>query len=425
MSRLATRCPHCSTRFYLSQQQLQAAAGAVRCGACMQLFNARLFMQGSQQAAEPPIVSPVTRQSEPAWPPLYGERDQPTALKDKPTLDEIELDLDSDDFTAELTRLAREEAEQIARQTAPGAAQRVMPLRSGPAPAPETEPSAEAHRPAEVEKTAEIEVWTDTKLEPEPLVADSHTAEPEPDEPLVGFSAEPRVKIRSRTQAHIEPAIEPLLAEDYQLSQEPEPEPVSLHIDPDNLLTDRTDNDFAERLSALDDEPLQLDWQDAPRKSKRSSALWGLLALLALLGLPVQYLYYNFNQLALQDQTRPWLEALCALGNCQLPSKADISQIQNTNLVVRQHPDFKGALIIDAILYNRAPFSQPFPRLELNFMNSAEQPLASRAFYPHEYLAGELAGSQQMPSQIPIHIALEVLLPDPQASRYGIRFLAN
>ncbi|MBV1919603.1 MAG: zinc-ribbon domain-containing protein [Pseudomonadales bacterium] len=31
---LLTKCPHCATTFRLSQQQLEIAGGAVRCGAC-------------------------------------------------------------------------------------------------------------------------------------------------------------------------------------------------------------------------------------------------------------------------------------------------------------------------------------------------------------------------------------------------------
>ncbi|MEJ2755101.1 MAG: DUF3426 domain-containing protein [Gammaproteobacteria bacterium] len=40
MQSFTTQCPHCSTTFKLSQNQLDAAQGAVRCGACMQVFNA-------------------------------------------------------------------------------------------------------------------------------------------------------------------------------------------------------------------------------------------------------------------------------------------------------------------------------------------------------------------------------------------------
>ena len=37
---LLTKCPHCSTTFRLTQAQLEIAGGAVRCGACYQVFHA-------------------------------------------------------------------------------------------------------------------------------------------------------------------------------------------------------------------------------------------------------------------------------------------------------------------------------------------------------------------------------------------------
>ena len=35
-----TQCPHCRTSFRVSRAQLSAAHGAVRCGACLHVFNA-------------------------------------------------------------------------------------------------------------------------------------------------------------------------------------------------------------------------------------------------------------------------------------------------------------------------------------------------------------------------------------------------
>ncbi|MNJ75600.1 hypothetical protein D3C77_727210 [compost metagenome] len=67
-----------------------------------------------------------------------------------------------------------------------------------------------------------------------------------------------------------------------------------------------------------------------------------------------------------------------------MPSRVDIERIKSSNLVVRSHPDFNGALIVDAIIYNRAPFSQPFPLLELRFADLNGQLIASRRFKPAE-----------------------------------------
>ena len=176
-----------------------------------------------------------------------------------------------------------------------------------------------------------------------------------------------------------------------------------------------------EHLFELDDEPLELDWQP-PKKPWGRWLGWGLLNLLGASALAGQYVIYHFDELARQDQYRPWFEQLCPAIGCQLPSKVDINQVKSSNLVVRSHPEFSGALVVDAILYNRAAFSQPFPLLEIRFADINGQLLASRRFKPSEYLAGELAGNAEMPPQTPIHISLDILDPGTQAVNYSLSF---
>ncbi|MBB4868027.1 putative Zn finger-like uncharacterized protein [Pseudomonas nitritireducens] len=174
-------------------------------------------------------------------------------------------------------------------------------------------------------------------------------------------------------------------------------------------------------LHDLNDEPLQLDWQKPQRRWGRR-LFWLLLVLLALAGLAAQYIVYHFDELARQDQYRPWFAQACPELGCTLPSKVDVEQIRSSNLVVRSHPDFSGALVVDAIIYNRANFSQPFPLLEMRFADLNGQLIASRRFKPSEYLSGELAGQSEMPPQTPIHISLDILDPGPKAVNYSLSF---
>ena len=78
--------------------------------------------------------------------------------------------------------------------------------------------------------------------------------------------------------------------------------------------------------------------------------------------------------------------------------------------------------MVDAILYNRAPFSQPYPLLELRFADLNGKMIASRRFKSGEYLSGDLAGKAEMPPQTPIHIALDILDPGPKAVNYSLSF---
>lgn len=176
-----------------------------------------------------------------------------------------------------------------------------------------------------------------------------------------------------------------------------------------------------ESLDQLRDEPLQLAWEK-PRRQWPRRLGWLLLILLALGGLAAQYVAYHFDELARQDAYRPWFAQLCPEIGCTLPSKVDVEQIRSSNLVVRSHPEFSGALVVDAIIYNRASFSQPFPLLELRFADLNGHLIANRRFKPGEYLGGELAGRTEMPPQVPIHVSLDILDPGPKAVNYSLSF---
>lgn len=41
MSDAITRCPKCTTSFRITEAHLKSAKGAVRCGSCLNIFNAK------------------------------------------------------------------------------------------------------------------------------------------------------------------------------------------------------------------------------------------------------------------------------------------------------------------------------------------------------------------------------------------------
>ncbi|MCU1718246.1 DUF3426 domain-containing protein [Pseudomonas sp. 5P_3.1_Bac2] len=413
-----TQCPHCRTSFRVSLTQLNAAHGAVRCGACLHVFNAAQQLRQQGQSVPGPTAAPSPAAS-PAKPVATAPAPTPAPAAPSAALTPAashklagksndtlwihdDLDLDNLDLDEELAKLDAQE--QLRSQPAATAAQ---PPRATPAnPVTSTTPSAPTPVAAEIAPPHEAAT---VPAEPNPRAAEETASEP-------SFSAlEPLNELDrpepplSSTEPLEEEAAQPLAAEADHTAAEP----ADVSRDEPKLSGDY-------RLE-LHDEPLQLDWQ--PAKSNWPRRLgWISLNLLAALALGGQYLWYHFDELARQDQYRPWFEQLCPSLGCTLPSKVDISQIKSSNLVVRSHPEFSGALVVDAILYNRAPFSQPFPLLEMRFADINGQLLASRRFKPGEYLAGELAGNKEMPPQTPIHISLDILDPGTQAVNYSLSF---
>lgn len=404
MTSFITRCPHCSTSFRVGSSQLTAARGMVRCGACLEVFNAARAL--TQDPAAPATPLPATEHAPAPAASQAAAAPAPAAQPTEPLWIHDDLDLDNLDLDEELAKLEAQERalaqdyETLARRATP-------PV--GPATAPgDDEAWAEALLEGEREPPATPRQSLAAQLAPGDLVqVDPLSATPPP--PLTrpqDTSPQP-----AETPAPRSPRIEPALsaaADDRTgppLTNPPRRDPEL----PGNGLFE------------LEDEPLQLDWRER-RKPWGRWLGWGLLNLLAAGGLVAQYLAYNFDELARQDRYRPWFEQLCPTLGCELPSRVDISQIRSSNLVVRSHPEFEGALVVDAILYNRAAFSQPFPLLELRFADLAGKLVASRSFKPGEYLAGELAGQTEMPPQVPIHIALDILDPGAKAVNYSLSF---
>ena len=188
------------------------------------------------------------------------------------------------------------------------------------------------------------------------------------------------------------------------------------------ILNDDIDlGDLDTRSFKQDTSPLLQNQQ--PKKRSSKIIVWFLLSSLTLLLLLGLYTYSNFNQLARQDRTRPWLATICPVLDCELPPKVAIEQIKSSNLQVRSHPDFSGAILVNAIIYNRATYNQAFPLLELIYLDQYDQPLTRRLFKPSQYLS-EADAKQQMLPQTPIHIAIETLKSSEDTANSRLNFIS-
>ncbi|WP_172143586.1 MULTISPECIES: DUF3426 domain-containing protein [Pseudomonas] len=442
-----TQCPQCRTSFRVSLMQLGAARGAVRCGACLHVFNAaqQLLEQGQQlPGAAPQAASLMPAATSPDVAPSVQAEPEPFAPQNQNDSDTLwihdDLDLDSLDLDEELAKLEEQE-QQLSQQ--------FLALNQRPEHSEPFRPAADSGILAHDEDWAEALLHEDSPQPPASIAPAAPSTAPQtlvsanespattpPDTAHVADS--PVRDVAPLKLSALEADDQPPALDEPSLSAQRDDPGLDLDLDdldtPDeqqpapaaprqaDRITARSEPGLRdEHLFELDDEPLQLDWQPA-RKPWGRWLGWGLLNLLAATALIAQHIHYNFDELARQDQYRPWFEQLCPLIGCTLPSKVDISQIKSSNLVVRSHPEFSGALVVDAILYNRAPFAQPFPLLEMRFADINGRLLASRRFKPSEYLAGELAGQAEMPPQTPIHVSLDILDPGTQAVNYSLSF---
>ncbi|UZJ59975.1 DUF3426 domain-containing protein [Pseudomonas sp. KU26590] len=448
-----TQCPHCQTSFRVSHAQLSVARGMVRCGSCLQVFNAakQLLEQRADATPQTPSPSVPNAESMEKNPEIIAPQSlvvtQPASLPVKREERDVDLDsLDLDDLDVELARLEQREIQlpesfgRVSKARDHDEVESFSARRDEPDVAQESWAHGMSHDDVDqlpelrAEVVEEHEEHTDHTIDENPLdepinQQDRHRTEPSfsltPDD-LDDEPARPH-SLKPHAEAGDEPSSERFSALDThdnqdRLSARHDDEDDEVQRAADGKRGSRNEPGLRDRaLVDLTDDPLQLSWQKTkPRWGRR--LLWMLLILIALGALAGQYVAYHFEELARQDQYRPIFTELCPTLGCKVPSKVDIKLLKSSNLVVRSHPEFQGALVVDAIIYNRASFSQPFPLLELRFADATGQLIASRRFKPGEYLSGELAGKDEMPPQTPIHIALDILDPGPKAANYSLSF---
>ena len=408
-----TQCPHCQTSFRVSHAQLSMARGVVRCGSCLQVFNAaqQLLNKGTETEQLPTTVAPLVAEPVAAEPPAAPKAISPAHWE------VAELDLEHLDLDEELAKL---EEREIQPSKSFGQSQKAktsaLSARRDTSDADESQWSGSLFSESAAER-AETSALAVKAVEDD--IEPAETGRTEPSLSLDIDEPDDTPPLRLSKDDDDEPKLrgEHLSAVDDVEDDEP--------LAPASVTKDkRTRSEPGVRddvLLDLVDDPLHLDWQKR-RSPWGKRLLWTLLVLLAAVALAGQYIAYHFDELARQDQYRPLLQQLCPQIGCSVPSKVDIDRIKSSNLVVRSHPEFAGALVVDAILYNRAPFSQPYPLLELRFADLNGKMIASRRFKPGEYLSGDLAGKAEMPPQTPIHIALDILDPGPKAVNYSLSF---
>lgn len=404
-----TRCPDCQTTFRVNDSQLQAAAGMVRCGTCMHVFNAHLHWLEA-----PPVKAHAT---------LGG------------------------------VALLRQEAEIDPAWQAPPAAE--PPLEPPPAPEDDFEfsdsflalggASSFPLADSDDKPTAEAsEEWARALLEQEESTPPAHRKEILDTIAAVAHGRQPGGTIAARRQHALSsnvPEKQQLEADEVHGAEkwmqtllgggEPaaHPEPAAGTRKPAPV-TPAASEPTDEYIPEIFRKPKPAETPQQPvaiaptaRRAPRRPGLWlaGISATALLL--LAQYSWFNADRLAANPSLRHAIAQFCALTRCHLPTQQDLGRIDNSNLMVFKHPTTPGVLILDTILTNQADFAQPYPRLKVTFSNFQDQLVAQYQFLPREYLGDDIASDTLMPPTQPVRLSLELADPGEQAVNYKIELL--
>lgn len=166
------------------------------------------------------------------------------------------------------------------------------------------------------------------------------------------------------------------------------------HIDPDARVEK---NPFRSMSGPLDEPSRNVDGGGAinmngvddyivDRPNPLATFFWFVIALgfVFLLGLQVRT--YFVERYAQDERFRPYLSLFCRVAACELPVRRDTYRFAITHTRIDLHPDEPGALRITVKLVNQAPFSQPYPDLQLTLTDRVGRVVGRRTFSADFYL---------------------------------------
>ncbi len=361
MSRMYTLCPHCSTCFRITTEQVNAAQGNVRCGNCGAVFNALDnpapdpdMVTDPLFAEEEPFSTELYRQDVDELPPFENSRHAPLPPEPSELFPEagfIPLGEDGN----ETERLHFESQDEEPEQEAPA------PARSESIILP---PAAESG-------AEELHEY---------FVQD----------------------VEDATIEDLEKLFLPEQEEDTSPSPAEEPEPSSA--------TPIASRPPAKRGAI-------------PARFSTSRPLLSVASLLLIALLLGQYIYFARDHLAQRyPGLRPLLGKMCDNLGCRLPLRRAPEKLQLTHRDVRTHPTIEDALLINATFVNRAKFRQPYPLIELKLSNINGKLIGRRTFLPREYLAGQPDIDAGIPPDTQVHLVLELSDPGKQAVNFEFDF---
>lgn len=354
---MITRCPKCATAFRISAENLKSAKGKVRCGSCLDVFDANHHIQTEEPDTK---NSPVPEGKSPNTPVDPAEPRKPSATA-WPASAERRVRVGSKHGRAFSDDADESWALELLKD--------------------DSDPGIQLKKIVPVKK-------------------DENTKD-----------GGPPKNPQTKRQSHLD-KFNAKLAAHHKTAQ---PADRSAKHGPSS----GGSGSIQKMLAAIEPDSLEVDFIDEETQRKQL-IIWSSLSIAAAIFLFVQVAWLQFHRLNTIEPYRAMYGVVCPVFGCTLPVQRSLRDIETSNLIVRSHPNKENALVVDVILQNNADFEQTFPGILLTFSDLAAKPVAARRFSSKDYLGGELAGISNMPVKQPIHIAIEIQDPGVSALSYNI-----
>ena len=382
---MQTECPHCHTFFHVTDEQLQVAAGQVRCGKCHTVFTAEIIAEVTLPVIDRPDESPLEIDD------IHidelddveidvGDISIPDALN-APELEPADLDNDELDYAT----LDTFESGQVSEQEQEHAPEEQEPEEHQPEEHQPEEHEPEEHEP---EEHASGQVLNPPQLR----LVTTNTANP--DNAKINADAAPYADLNEGQISDVSINTARAAANHADIIDEPPA--------------------LQEQASGYDPAQLYPELESATAPSHANSIGYVSAGLLLILIFILQGAYLLRENLA-EHGLRPVMEKFCHQLNCDLALPRAPDSIALTRREVRSHPNINDALRVTATIINQADFRQAYPLLQIQFQNIEGQLIAGRDFLPTEYLPDDIDINMGIAPDKPVNIALELVDPGDKA----------
>lgn len=361
---IITECPTCATRFQVTPGQLKIAHGKVRCGECLEVFNAQVYR--CDTLVDPQIdLRPVDQLD-----------DLSDTLDNDPLFDQIEVALftSPDNLSGDDKRYPSSSAQPIL-----------------PEPLDDDNDVLAAANTIGLSANADADAAAITTI-------DIDLEQPVSELLPISTAAQPSVAIEQPAANNTTDLTDTLTASMTPTNASPKPTTQSIRP-----------------LTDFQAEPLFINRAATPTATHRGWTVLTLIAVLLLLG---QYLWFNRQPLSAYSELSAAYQYACQYLPCQLDAPIMLDKIKTQQLLVRQHPDFQGALRVNLRLENLADVAQPYPAILLSFSDRLGQPVSQRTFQPTEYLDTAHTAPQTISPKRSVQIEFEILDPGRRALSY-------
>lgn len=393
----STRCPHCQTAFRVTPEQLAVAKGAVRCGSCLEVFN----------ALEHPLHSPRAERTEPPARP-QRQPDTTELASGFEAVDDPGVDHEfsaAADHTEDTFLFIDDQPEDLADRPVdePSRQDDSLEFSDSFLSLDDNEPAPQAEQPTQP---------------PQQQLA--HRSQDADDNwPQQQYNGPDQHK-----------PSEALPDDEYQaLSTEPE------DAWPDDFSPDYLDDSASGRShdhTARSDQRFHMDtafaaqdldqltqYQDSDTTHRRWP--WILVSSLLVAVLIGQLAWWERDRLTQQPAIHVWYVAACSLLGCEVTEPApDAGAIRALSSVLRPLPD--GQMRLDAVFVNRSERPAPYPVLQLVIEDFQGTVTADGLFLPEDYLGGEVQPGDLMPPGRPVSISINMNRPVEELNNFRLTF---